>query len=198
VSDFLSRLATRAVADAPRASRREPSAPPAVTVAPRAEPAPTTEAPIARALPSAPAVRSAPPDVRVEPEITPEPGERVASSTGREEVAEKSVAKEAAAPPPLSAAKPREPDRQRSVAVPVAAAVPVPGAPIVRRIVESRLERTHTLSTVAADEPPVRVHIGRLEVRANLEQPAPKPQRREPERPQSPTLSDYLRGRRSA
>ena len=63
----------------------------------------------------------------------------------------------------------------------VAVAVPVLAAPIVRRVVESRLERVHTVSTtVAADEPPVRVHIGRLEVRANLEQPAPKPQRREP------------------
>jgi len=35
-------------------------------------------------------------------------------------------------------------------------------------------------------------------VRANLEQPAPKPHRREAERPQGPTLSDYLRGRHSA
>jgi hypothetical protein len=198
MSDFLSRLAARAVADAPRAPRREPSTPAAVTVASRAEPAPATEPPVARALPSAPAVRSEPPEVRVEREIAPEPGERVASSTGREQVVEQSVVAEAAAPRPVSAAEPREPDRQRSVAVPVAAAVPVPAAPIVRRVVESRLERTHTVSTIAADEPPVRVHIGRLEVRANLEQPAPKPPRREPERPQSPTLSDYLRGRRSA
>jgi hypothetical protein len=44
----------------------------------------------------------------------------------------------------------------------------------------------------------VRVHIGRLEVRANLEQPQPQRPRRESERPQGLTLSDYLRGRRSA
>jgi hypothetical protein len=57
----------------------------------------------------------------------------------------------------------------------------------------------HTVSTsIAAGEPPVRVHIGRLEVRANLEQPASKPERREPARPQGQTLSDYLRGRRTA
>jgi hypothetical protein len=46
--------------------------------------------------------------------------------------------------------------------------------------------------------PPVRVHIGRLEVRANLQEP-PRPQRA-PERPQPQELAlgDYLRGRRSA
>jgi len=51
---------------------------------------------------------------------------------------------------------------------------------------------------VAADEPPVRVHIGRLEVRANLEQPARRPERREPQKQQGTTLSDYLRGKRTA
>jgi hypothetical protein len=53
---------------------------------------------------------------------------------------------------------------------------------------------------VAAREepPPVRVHIGRLEVRANLQEaprPAPVPQAAELE---GLSLSDYLRGRREA
>jgi len=196
MSDFLSRLAARAVADAPRASRSEPSVPAAVAIAGPVEPRAAKEAPVARATPSAPAVRSEPPEVQVEPQSAPEVGERAVSNPAREVVVEKIVTAEAA--PPLSAVEPREPDGQAAPTIPVATAVPVRAAPIVRRVVESRLERTHTLSTIAAGEPPVRVHIGRLEVRANLEQPAPKPARREPERPQGPTLSDYLRGRPSA
>ena len=197
MSDFLSRLAARAVADAPRVLRSEPSMPAAVAVASPVEPRAAKEPPVARALPSAPAVRSEPPEVQAEPGTARELGERAVSNPAREEVVAKIVTAEAP-PPLLSAAQPREPDPQATPTLPVATAVPVPGAPIVRRVVESRLERAHTFSTMAADEPPVRVHIGRLEVRANLEQPAPKPQRREPARPQGPTLSDYLRGRRSA
>jgi hypothetical protein len=51
----------------------------------------------------------------------------------------------------------------------------------------------------AEGRPEVRVHIGRLEVRANL-QPAPPPRRREAE-PQAAlelSLTDYLRGSRRA
>lgn len=195
MSDFLSRLAARAVAETPRASGREHSAPAAVTVASAVAPRAAKEVPVVRALPSAPAVRSEPPEVQVEAETARELGERAVPDPAREHVVEKTVTAEAA-PPLLSAAEPREPGSQPVAAVPVAA-TPVPAAPIVRRVVESRLERTHTLSTVAAEEPAVRVHIGRLEVRANLEQPASKPRRREPERSQGPTLSDYLRGRRT-
>ena len=46
------------------------------------------------------------------------------------------------------------------------------------------------------EPPPVRVHIGRLEVRANVQEqprPAPPPQ---PAEPEGLSLSDYLRGRR--
>lgn len=50
----------------------------------------------------------------------------------------------------------------------------------------------------APASPPVHVHIGRLEVRANLQEP-PRPQRAaEPPRPQELSLGDYLHGRRSA
>ena len=49
-----------------------------------------------------------------------------------------------------------------------------------------------------ADDRPLRVHIGRLEVRANLE--TPQPGRREPQAVQQPSvpLPEYLRGRRRA
>ena len=111
----------------------------------------------------------------------------------------RSAVRAKAPPPPAAAAEPREPEVAPAPSVPVAAATPVVAAPIVRRVLESRLERLHTVSTtVAADEPPVRVHIGRLEVRANLEQPARRPERREPQKQQGTTLSDYLRGKRTA
>ena len=44
------------------------------------------------------------------------------------------------------------------------------------------------------------IHAGKswAEVRANLEQPAPKQRRSQPAASQGPALSDYLRGRRSA
>jgi hypothetical protein len=48
----------------------------------------------------------------------------------------------------------------------------------------------------AREEPPVRVHIGRLEVHANVQPPAPERPRREPARPESLSLADYLRGKR--
>jgi hypothetical protein len=50
----------------------------------------------------------------------------------------------------------------------------------------------------AAGAPAVRVHIGRLEVRASLEQaPPPRPGRATPRRDEL-ALGDYLRGRREA
>jgi hypothetical protein len=54
--------------------------------------------------------------------------------------------------------------------------------------------------TVAHDDTStVRVHIGRLEVRANLEHAAPPPQPRPADsRPQGLSLADYLRGKRVA
>jgi hypothetical protein len=52
--------------------------------------------------------------------------------------------------------------------------------------------------TSADEAPPVRVHIGRLEVRANLQQAPPQRPRRAEPRAQELTLSDYLRGKREA
>jgi hypothetical protein len=55
--------------------------------------------------------------------------------------------------------------------------------------------------TVAAprerdDAAVVRVHIGRLDVRANLHDAPKRPPSREQTRPEGLSLSDYLRGRR--
>ena len=54
--------------------------------------------------------------------------------------------------------------------------------------------------SVAREEPPpvVRVHIGRLEVRANVQEPRSPAAHRESPRPQELSLADYLRGRREA
>jgi hypothetical protein len=197
VSDFLSRLAARAVREPPRASPSLPSATEAAAVSRGVAPAPAKEPPVAQATPAAPAVRSEAPESRFESEHAPL--ERPPTRTPPARMVERSAVPAAASQPPPAAAEPREPEVTQTPSVPVAAAAPVVAAPIVRRVVESRVERLHTVSTtVAADEPPVRVHIGRLEVRANLEQPAAGPERREPQRQQGPTLSDYLRGRRGA
>jgi hypothetical protein len=52
-------------------------------------------------------------------------------------------------------------------------------------------------TAAAAERRPVRVHIGRLEVRAALQEtPMPQPARERP-RPPELSLGDYLRGRRS-
>ena len=51
--------------------------------------------------------------------------------------------------------------------------------------------------TSPTEPPPVRVHIGRLEVRANVqEQQRPAPPVPQPAEPEGLSLSDYLRGRR--
>jgi hypothetical protein len=54
------------------------------------------------------------------------------------------------------------------------------------------------VTTAREEPPPVRVHIGRLEVRANLqEQPRPAPVLQpQPAEPEGLSLSDYLRGKR--
>jgi hypothetical protein len=62
--------------------------------------------------------------------------------------------------------------------------------------------REPALSAQAAparrEEPAVRVHIGRLEVRANLQHPPPEQPRREAPRGEELSLADYLRGKREA
>jgi len=215
VSDFLSRMAARAVGEpaaarprvpalfekpgaageatlevvdeevvAPRgtAGREEPH--PAGTRAPaasppawpRPDPEPATAPPAPGATPSAPR----PHEIAVPPraissaqhhERLPEP-----LQAGRPE--RLAVTAADGRNPPLASAAVRV-----TPAVPAVAAAPEPA-----------------LSAPAAvarhDEPAVRVHIGRLEVRANLQQPAPKQPRREAPRAEELSLADYLRGKR--
>jgi hypothetical protein len=194
VSDFLSRLAARAVREPSRALPGSPSATEAAAPSRDVTPSTANEPPLAHATPSAPAVRSEAPESRIESQQAPL--ERPATGTPPERIVERSVVHAAAPPAPTATAEPSVPEVAPARSVPIAAAAPVVAAPIVRRVVESRLERLRTVSTtVAADERPVRVRIGRLEVRANLEQPASRPERREPQKQQRTTLSDYLRGK---
>jgi hypothetical protein len=74
-------------------------------------------------------------------------------------------------------------------AVPLARATPVAPAPVAHATVP--------VSVAAEEQPAVRVHIGRLEVRANLEQPLQQPHQRRESRRNELTLSDYLRGRQA-
>ena len=75
-------------------------------------------------------------------------------------------------------------------AVPLARATPVTPASVAPAAAGVR-------PVAAEEQPAVRVHIGRLEVRANLEQPLQQPQQRGRSRRDELTLSDYLRGRQA-
>ena len=79
---------------------------------------------------------------------------------------------------------------------PVVPAMPLSVAtPVASRSAD---EGVRIASPSAAEPPPVRVHIGRLEIRANLPEPAPvrPPARQGREEARSVSLADYLRGAR--
>jgi hypothetical protein len=82
-------------------------------------------------------------------------------------------------------------------AVPARAAVrlapPVPASPAP--LVEAPFLAPPATAIVREEPPAVRVHIGRLEVRANLQEPAPRQPRRDDPRSPGRSLADYLRGR---
>jgi hypothetical protein len=93
------------------------------------------------------------------------------------------------APAPSPSSPPTASPATALPVAPLARATPVVPAPVSPGAAAVR---------VAAEEPAVRVHIGRLEVRANLEQPAPQARRRgESRRTPELSLSDYLRGRQA-
>ena len=197
MTDFISRLAARAVAQTPDV-RPAPSA--IVDARPEpATPAPqrTIERPIARATPAAPEVRSEAPEPRVErvEPSAPVTEEHVATPALRERIVERTRVRDKATREPIEAARARvrAPAPAEIVrAAPVAAAARAP-----MRVVEQ--SATRATASAAAAEPPVRVHIGRLEVRANLEQPPAPPQASaKTAASEGLSLSEYLRGRRSA
>ena len=119
-----------------------------------------------------------------------------------------------AAPPPPprrvaraeSAAAHPVPERPEGIPAPALArgpaspaATPVVAFPAVRlRPARSSATPAASPALRAAEPEPVRIHIGRVEVRANLE-PSPAPPRRSPQSPE-PALSlpDYLRGERES
>jgi len=211
VSDFLSRMAARAVGEAAAARPRVPGlfeAPAAAVealleivdeevVAPR--PVPAREEGRPERSSTRAASPSAPTRAVAEP-VTATPGAQAARPAPRpHEIA--------GAPPAISGVERREPPPEPVEARRDLVAVTVPD--LGGRPVASAAPRvTPAVPAVAAarepappapphrDEPAVRVHIGRLEVRANLEQPAPEQPRREAARADALSLSDYLRGKR--
>jgi hypothetical protein len=117
-------------------------------------------------------------------------------------------------PPPRSAPAP-EPDALEAdgrtpppFPAPNPAPPPGPGGTRAVRALSATTSLARPRSRAAAPAPaprareaepaPVRVHIGRLEVRATLQQPEREPTRREQPRSPELSLADYLRGKREA
>ncbi|HEY2937225.1 MAG TPA: hypothetical protein VGJ25_11540 [Gaiellaceae bacterium] len=215
MSDFLARIAARAVGEAPVARPRlpalyeEPEAGAAEVglelvdeeVAAPAGPAPvhgdaaggtnrgaTAVPPPEAPGPPAPSGHPEPPAVAPPaqpPHVASAPPMLGSERDRLEPELVSAVASEHEAPERSSAAVPA----REAIAVPATPAVPDSGPPV---------GVPAEAAAVANDEPPaVRVHIGRLEVRANLhEAPVQQRPRRDDAPPQGLSLADYLRGRR--
>lgn len=193
MSDFLGRIAARAVG-VPALAQPQLLAQPSGTggddleVVEEEVVVPGT-APRALARPSAERSRTEPaptsPEVRPKPASPAEPREALPTT---------------AATPRAPAADRREhplpAPEQPVAAVPTEAAPATPAAPVLSA---PTVPAPPAAAATPRDEPPpVRVHIGRLEVRANLsEAPRPEP-RPEPLEPDALSLSDYLQGKREA
>jgi hypothetical protein len=221
VSDFLSRIAARAVGEAPVAQPRLPAryegagfeAEPGLEVVdeelvvPKTssagreppsepEPLPALERTAARAAETG-SRRSAQRNATPSPRAPRNPGEPSSRSDARslERPRAAGPSPAAASPadgPAVSASAASEPVRttatSAAVAMPARRAAPraLPGPALA-----------NAAANVAHDESPVRVHIGRLEVRANLQERPRTERRREEREPEGVALSDYLRGRRA-
>ncbi len=226
MSDFIARIAARAVGEAPAARPRLPSvfegatphgqlglevveaevpatrppvpaqgrlavpgrdAPPAAS---EAEPSGTRREPEVREQ-TAPLV---PPPAEPETQATPITS---AEPTGLEPEPVPAVARAGdPEPTPAEAARVVVPPAETVPAAP-SVAVPPPVATAVPRVARPRETELATARVAALEPSSVRVHIGRLEVRANLQRPAtPRPRARDEERPPELSLADYLRGRR--
>jgi hypothetical protein len=214
VSDFLARVAARAVGQAALARPRPPAlferpaggafevvdherpeAPDAAVAGTRAEsPARPAAAagPPARAHepPSAPAPAPAEPRA---PAAAP-PTAAAAAPGGRTPAAHEPVPAEERAPSP-------GPGAAAAVPVTVAAAQPA-AAPVVPARPAAPVAAVHAAPAPAsappAATPPVSVRIGRLEVRASLHDAPSRPPRRESSPARELSLADYLRGRRES
>jgi len=111
-------------------------------------------------------------------------GSRVRKRVRQAQRAEQIVPEEATMPP----AYPDQPEP--------AAATPTPRAVVRPTTRRRRSEPAAPRQQVAREAPPVRVTIGRIEVRA-VTPAAPAPQRRPPRRPPPLSLDDYLEQRQS-
>lgn len=207
MSDFIARVAARAVGEraavSPRVPALEAAAPglevideevvvPAGDRTLAGAPAPLSPAqlPTRFAAPRPPlplesATTPHPSDARFdqpspEPEPPPRPARRV-NDPARERTTQ-------------PAAPPRTRHERRALAE---VALPSPMPRPALRMFSSAAARAVPAPVAAPAEPPaVRVHIGRLEVRANLHEQPQRTERAPAPRPSELSLSDYLRGRR--
>jgi len=204
VSDFLARIAERAVGAAARAQPRvvgpfvgagddlevvdEEIVVPGAVSPPERPPEPVRlAAPSPEAAVPMP-VTAADPAASIPPAAAP-----TGSAAELPRLERPLPAREPAAASPAQAglaAPPAEPAAAVTVvALPSAPTVAAHAAPV----------RPSTVAAARDEQPPVRVHIGRLEVRANLGEPPPRPQPLPtPREPEGLSLSDYLRGKRGA
>lgn len=212
MSDFIGRVAARAVGERAAASPRVPSLFEAAGPGPGAAlevideevvpPAPARASPGAPAAPSqpgaspAPAAASAPmpsetPAVSGETDVLP-PSKRGAEASPRKN-GERTP--EPAATTPASAPRRTQSEERAPAAAAIAAPVLTPALPVVARAPAHAVPMP---AAAAAEPPAVRVHIGRLEVRAHLQEQPRRPERPPVAKPQELSLSDYLRGRRES
>jgi len=218
VSDLLTRLAARAVGVPPLAAprpatpfEREPQGDLLELVA-EVPARPQVQAPMPGARPAPPAPggeRSRDERVRGEAAAAPGRGEPPAASEAGAErtpsvVREDLWSPSSAAPEPeLEAVLPAWAARGEGLTPAHGEDVPAPAAPAATAVVAVPATRPASaaappappgeLAPAAPEAPAVRVHIGRLEVRANLEQPRSEPTRRSESLEPALSLSDYLR-----
>jgi hypothetical protein len=213
MTDFLGRIAARAVGEAPLAQPRLPAlfdpGPAGLDVvdtemvvrAATADQANAADPPARRAMDVAESVventrRANTPDTVGRRDVPP-------LETGPRRVAPAPTM--LGAEPAVTLAEPAD-DTSESAAptpaaddVPRVAAVAVPATPTSREAVVNGAAAPVPATAAHDEPPPVRVHIGRLEVRANLQDSPPPPQPRPTDsRPQGLSLADYLRGKREA
>ncbi len=227
MSDFLSRVAARAVGEAPVARPRLPALferPEAAEVslevvdeeviAPAASAPALSDAPAeVRGAVSASTLDESDPrrtqDVLPPPPLAAEPP--VVDAAPEQPQVVRRTRPESVTPPALpiidaerderareggfDLATDSEPAGASEAAVRTAPAVGVPATPAVPKAAPAAAA-AEIVARPRDEQPAVRVHIGRLEVRANL-QPAPaQPPRREDARSEGLSLADYLRGKR--
>jgi hypothetical protein len=205
VSDLIGRIAARAVGAPALAQPRIPT--PLVgaggleivdeeVVVPGAAPSAAAHAPASPATAVAPSVSAAPAEPATRSISTTEVPPAAASPGP---AAEELPRPERPLPAPERAsADPTEVEHGASSAEPrvAATAVPVPATPAAP-VAAAPSPVPAAVATQREEPPPVRVHIGRLELRANVqEQPRSAPSMPQPAEAEGLSLSDYLRGRR--